>query len=147
MSAREAAGWALSRFQSVSVVPMIQCAAPGDDEQHRRLRAGDEPGLGPDPVAGHHEVDALAGLDVQGAAAADHLLDLVGPDAGRVDHDLGPDLELAAGLEVERAHADDPVALAEEPDGTRVRVATWAPWLAAVRATASTRRASSTWAS
>ena len=29
MSARDAAGWALSRFQSVSVVPMIQCGPHG----------------------------------------------------------------------------------------------------------------------
>ncbi len=29
MSARVAAGWALSRFQSVSVVPMIQCLPQG----------------------------------------------------------------------------------------------------------------------
>ena len=52
---------------------------------------------------GHDEVDALAGLDVERAAAADHLLDLVGPDPGGVDDDPGPDLELAAGLEVARA--------------------------------------------
>ena len=65
---------------------------------------------------GHDEVDALAGLHVQGAAAADHLLDLVGPHAGGVDDHPGPHLELAAGLEVEGANADDPVALAEEPD-------------------------------
>ena len=29
MSVRLAAGWALSRFQSVSVVPMIQCRPHG----------------------------------------------------------------------------------------------------------------------
>ena len=67
-----------------------------------------------DPVARHDEVDALAGLDVEAAAAADHLLDLVGPDAGGVDHDPGPDLEVASGLEVAGAHADHPLALAQE---------------------------------
>ena len=51
------------------------------------------------------------------------------------------------GLEVDGAYADHPLALAQETDHACVRVATWAPWLAAVRATASTSRASSTWAS
>ena len=43
----------------------------------------------------------LLSLHVQRAAAADHLLDLVGPDAGGVDDDPGPDLEVASGLQVD----------------------------------------------
>ena len=121
--------------------------APRDHEQHRRLGAGDEAGLGADPVARHDEVDALAGLDVERSAAADHLLDLVGPDAGGVDHDPGPDLELAAGLEVDGRARRRPARPRAGTRSTRVRVATWAPWEAAVRATVSTRRASSTWQS
>ncbi len=89
--------------------------APRDDEQHRRLGTHDEPGVGPDPVPGHHEVDALGRLDVQGAAAADHLLDLVGPDAGRVDDHVGADLEVGAVLQVAGADTHDPLPLAEEP--------------------------------
>ena len=91
-------------------------------------------------------MDALAGLDVERAAAADHLLDLVGPDPGGVDHHPGPDLELAAGLEVDGADADHPLALAQEADhlGPGRDVGAVA---AAVRATVITSRASSTWQS
>ena len=60
---------------------------------------------------------------MQRAAAADYLLDLVGPDAGGVDDHPGPDRELAAVLEVPRADADHPLALAQEPV-TFTRVAT-----------------------
>ena len=88
--------------------------APRDDEQDRRLGAGDEAGLRSDPVARHHQVDALAGLDVEGTATADHLLDLVGPDAGGVDHDARPHLEVAFVLEVAGPDADHPLALLEE---------------------------------
>ena len=61
------------------------------------------------------DVDALAGLDVEGATAADHLLDLVGPDAAGVDDHLRPHLDLAVGLEVGGAYADHPPVLAQEP--------------------------------
>ena len=62
----------------------------------------------------HDEVDALAGVDVELRLAADELLHLVGPHTGRVDDDLGADLEVALALEVAGADADDPVALAQE---------------------------------
>ena len=114
MSARLAAGWALSRSHGRVGGADDPVPAPRDHEQHRRLGADDEPRLGPDPVARDDEVDALGRLDVQRAPAADHLLDLVGPDAGRVDDDPGADLELAAVLQVEGAYADHPLALAEE---------------------------------
>ena len=57
-------------------------------------------------------------LHVQRAATADHLLDLVGPDPGGVDHDPGAYLELRAGgtgLQVPGAYADHPLPLAQEP--------------------------------
>ena len=114
MSARLAAGCALSRFHGGVGGADDPVPAPRDHEQHRLLGAHDEAGLGADPVARHDQVDALAGLHVQRAAAADHLLDLVGPDPGGVDHDAGPDLEVALVLEVARADADDPLALAQE---------------------------------
>ncbi len=114
MSVRLAAGWAMSRSQAVSVVPMIQCRPPRDHEEHRLLGLGDEAGLGPDPVAGHHQVDALGGVHLERSLAAHHLLDLVGPHAGRVDHDLGPHLQVDAVLQVPGGHPDHPLALAQE---------------------------------
>ncbi len=56
----------------------------------------------------------LLACDVQRTASADHLLDLVGPDTGRVDHDSGAHLEVTAVLEVARPDADHALALAEE---------------------------------
>ncbi len=47
-------------------------------------------------------------------AAADHLLDLVGPHTRRVDHLLGADLHLVPGLQVGGPHAGDALALAQE---------------------------------
>ena len=72
MSAREAAGWARSRSQAVSVVPMIQCRPHGITNSTDFSVRVMKPALGADPVARHDEVDALAGLDVERAAAADH---------------------------------------------------------------------------
>ena len=89
-------------------------AAPGDHEEHRDRGLGDEAALAADPVARHDEVDALAGLDVERAAAAEHLLDLVGPHTAGVDDDLGANLDLAVVLEVLDARPDDAVGLAQE---------------------------------
>ena len=114
MSLRLAAGWALSRDQSVSVVPMIQCRPHGmtnsTDFSVRRI----SPDSDSDPVARHDEVDALGGADVELAALAHHRLGVVGPDAGRVDDLLGADLEVAAALQVAGPRAGDPLALAQE---------------------------------
>jgi hypothetical protein len=88
--------------------------APRDHEEHGRLGADDESRVGPDPVARDDQVDALGRLDVERAAAAHHLLDVVGPDARRVDHDAGADLELTTVLQVDGAYADHPLALPEE---------------------------------
>ena len=69
-------------------------AAPGDDEQQALLGPGDQAGAGVDPVARHHQVDALGRPHPELAAAAEHLLQLVDPDPGRVDRSGGPDVEL-----------------------------------------------------
>jgi hypothetical protein len=76
--------------------------APGDDEEDRLLGLQDQPGGGPDPIAGHQNMDALARPDVELAALPDHGLGVVGPDSGGVDDLAGVDLELASGLGVAR---------------------------------------------
>ena len=74
MSFLVAAGCARSRCQSVSVVPMIQWLRHGitnsTDFSVRRIR----PGLGDDPVPGHHDVHALAGAHPEPAPAAGEVL-------------------------------------------------------------------------
>ena len=91
MSLLDAAGWALSRFQSVSVVPMIQCRPHGmtnsTDFSVRRIR----PTVDWKRSLRHHEVDALGGADLQLAAVRHHGLGFVGPHAGGVDDLLGAD--------------------------------------------------------
>ena len=81
------------------------------------------------------------------SVAAEQSLHLVGPHAGRVDHDPGPHLELGAGLEVGRADADDPLAVAQEAGDPRPRGDHARRDAAAVRARVTTSRASSTWQS
>ena len=88
--------------------------APRNHEQHRGLGARDEASLRADPIPRNNEMDALARLHVQGTAPTDHVLDLVGPHAGRVDHDPGPDLQVAVVLQVARADAHDSLALTQE---------------------------------
>ena len=90
--------------------------SPGDDEEDRLLGAQDDAGTRVDPVAGHDQVDALGGPDVELAALADHRLGVVGPDAGRVDDLPRVDVELAPGHLVQRPDPGHPLALAEEPD-------------------------------
>ena len=117
MSARLAAGWALSRSQSVSVVPMIQCRPHGMTNSTLFSVRRISPVRGVDPVARHDEVDALGRPDVELAAPADHLLDLVGPDAGGVDRPAGPGPRTRAPVSRSRTRdAGDPLALAQEAD-------------------------------
>jgi hypothetical protein len=69
---------------------MIQCRPHGITNRHRRLGPDDEAGLrSGSGRAGTTRWIALDGLHVQRAAAADHLLDLVGPDPCRVDDHAG----------------------------------------------------------
>ena len=114
MSVLLAAGWARSRSHGGVGRADDPEVVPRDHEQHRLLGLGDEAALRPDPVLGHDDVDALAGVDVELRLAADQVLHLVGPDPGRVDDDAGTDLEVALALEVARAYADDAVAVAQE---------------------------------
>ena len=65
---------------------------------------------------GDDDVHALGGADVEAAAAAGHRLDVVGPDAGAVDDDGGPDLGALAGLDVLDEGAHDALAGAEQLD-------------------------------
>ncbi len=114
MSARLAAGRALLPAQSGVGGADDPVPLPRDDEQHAERGLQDDPGRGVDPVLGHHEVDALGDPQVDRAPAADHGLDLVGPDPGRVDHLLGPDLQFRPGLQVHGPDAGHPRALPQE---------------------------------
>ena len=121
MSLALAAGWALSSCQSVSVVPMIQWRPHGMTNRTlfsvRRIR----PAVDLDAVARDDEVDALGGADLELAALADQVLEVVGPHPGRVDHLAGLDVELLVGEVVEHAHAGHALALAQEADDRRAR--------------------------
>ena len=83
--------------------------APGDHEEHALLGAQDQPGVRRDAVARDDEVHSLGRPHVD-APAADELLQLVGPHAGRVDHLAGADGDVGAVLQVACDHADDPLA-------------------------------------
>ncbi len=90
-------------------------AAPGDHEQHTAAGAQDQPGGRIDPVAGHHQVDALGNPDGQLAAAAGHGLDVVGPHSRRVDGLARPDIDLPTVLEVVDTYSGDPFTLPQQP--------------------------------
>ncbi len=89
-------------------------AVPGDHEQDAGVGAQDQAGGGVDPVAGHHQVDALGDADGQLAATARHRLDVVGPHPCGVDGLPGPDVDLRAALEILDLYPGDPVALAQQ---------------------------------
>ena len=88
--------------------------SPRYDEQDAHRRPQDDPGTRLDPVLGHDQVDPLGRADVNGAAAADHGLDLIGPHPGRVHHLLGADLQFGPRLKVNGTDAGDPLALPQE---------------------------------
>ena len=96
-------------------------AAPGDHEQHALLGAQDQPAVDLDAVARDDEVDALGGADLELAALADQVLEVVGPDPGRVDDLPRVDLELLVGEVVLHAHAGHALAFAQEADDPRAR--------------------------
>ena len=119
MSVRDAAGCALPRSQSVSVVPMIQCRPHGMTNSTlvsvRRIS----------PVAdwmrsrGTTRWMPLDARTWNWPRSPDHRLGHVGPHAGGVDDLPGPDLDLGVGLEVAHPHPGDPLALAQEADHSR----------------------------
>ena len=144
----DAAGCALSRSQSVSVVPMIQCRPHGITNSTRLLGAQDEPGR----RTGSGRAARRGGCPCwpatwNCAALADHRLDLVGPHAGGVDDLPGADLELARRSRGRAPGRRRPARPRAGSRSTRARVATCAPYAAAVRARVSVCRASSTCAS
>ena len=116
MSVRDAAGWALPRCQSVSVVPMIQCRPQGMTNKTLVSVRRISPVVDWIRSRGTTRWIALGRAHVKLAVLADHLLRLVGPHAGGVDDLFGPHLEVATGLEVAHLYAGDPLAVAEEAD-------------------------------
>ena len=120
---------------------------PRDDEQHRLLGAQDQAGLGVDPVAWDHDVDALGRPHVETPATAGEGLDVVGPDTGRVDDHRRADVDLLVGLDVAHPGTDDPLAGVGAAPTTSAELRTVAPYVAAVRATVRVWRASSACAS
>ena len=94
-------------------------AAPRDDEQQALLSAGDDAGRAIDAVARDHDMDAFGGPHLKLAAAADQVLDLVGPDTGGVDDLAGRDVELRAAFEIAHPDAGHPIAFSHEPDDAR----------------------------
>ena len=114
MSAAVAAGCALSRSQSVSVVPTSQWRPHGMTNSTLFSVRKIMPMSELDAVAGHDEVHALRRAHLELAALADHGLRVVRPDAGRVDDLLRADLEVLARLVVVSLHADDALADLDE---------------------------------
>src|ERR1700742_1738718 len=90
--------------------------APGDDEEDALLGAQDQAGVELQAVARDQQMDALRGAHVELAALADHVLDVVGPHPGGVDHLPRADPDLLAGMGVAGDDAGHPLALAEEAD-------------------------------
>ena len=143
MSLAVAAGCALSCDQGVSVVPTIQCRPHGMTNSTLFSVRRMIPVLDGDPVARDDQVHALARLDLDLAAAADHALRVVGPDAGRVDDLLGEHVELARRSRGRRRRAPVTRSPSRRSVTTRTRLAHIAPYAAAVRAIIMTWRASS----
>ena len=119
---------------------------PGKDEEHALFRAQDEGAFGVDTVPRHDQVHSLGGPHDHGVGDTGKPLDLGCPHPGGIDHRSGTHVELTAGLEVLSVDTGDPVALVQEGDDAERRTQT-APYAAAVRASTSEKRASSTWAS
>ena len=111
MSRRLAAGWSRSRFQSVSVVPMIQWLLPRDHEEDARCPcAGSVPAVAVNAIARHHEVDALGGANAGCDRGPPCAARRIRPDARGVDDALAaarPDRR--PGLEAAHLGAGDAV--------------------------------------
>ncbi len=146
MSALEAAGWALSRSQSVSVVPMIQCRPQGmtnsTDFSVRRIR----------PV-----VEWMRSLGTT------RWMPL---EARTWNWPRSPTMDWVSSVHTPVAFTTCLARISYSPPAstsctrapttrspsrrkevTRARLATWAPYEAAVRTSVVTNRASSIWAS
>ncbi len=146
MSARLAAGWALSRFQSVSVVPMIQC------RPHGITNSTDFSVLVMKPVSERIRsrgttrwMPLLAWtLRLPRPPTISWISSVHTPAALTTTR-----ARISRSRPVSRSRARTPTTRSpsRRKPVTWVRVATWAPCEAAVRATVTTSRASSTWQS
>jgi hypothetical protein len=147
MSALLAAGCARSRFQSVSVVPMIQCVPQGITKSTelavRRINPTSE-------LIRSRATTMCTPLDartLKRPASPGERLDLVGPHPGAVDDDGRFDAHPGPGLDVLDNRTGDALprpGQLHHPRGVENQVA---PYAAAVRATVSVCRASSICAS
>src|SRR5664279_897722 len=99
--------------------PEVVAPRTRNDEQQALLGLGDQTGLRFDPVTRDDNVHTLGGRHTEGTLAADHLLDLVGPDAGGVDGPLGVHVDLVARFEVLHPRSDNLLAVSEQPDDSR----------------------------
>ncbi len=117
MSALDAAGWALSSFQSVSVVPTIQCRPHGITNSTlvsvRRIIAGGRTGCGRAARRGGCPWTRAPGTGRARATSA-WVSSVHTPVALMTC--LGPHLELSVVLEVADPDPGDPLALAQEAD-------------------------------
>ena len=146
MSARDAAGCALSRFQSVSVVPMIQCRPHGitnsTDVSVRAMKPASE------RIRSRGTTRWMPLLACTCRAPRPPTISWI--SSVQTPAALTTTLaRTSSSRPVSRSTARTPTTRSPSRRNptTRVRVATWAPWEAAVRATVSTSRASSTWQS
>ena len=114
MSAAVAAGCALSRFQSVSVVPMSQCRPHGMTNSTLFSVRSSSPNSDWNRSRGTTRWMPLLARTLNCAALADHGLGLVGPHAGGVHDLLGADLEVARRSRGRAPHADDALAHLDE---------------------------------
>ena len=140
MSVRDAAGAPCRGPRGVGG-PDDPVPAPGDDEEHGLLGAHDEAGLRADPVARHDQVDALGRLHVQRPAspAISWISSVQTPAALTTTR-----ARIPRSLPSSRSRARTPTTARPRGGSRFTRVATRAPWAAAVRAMSRTRRASST---
>ena len=146
MSVRDAAGWARSRSQAVSVVPMIQCRPHGitnsTDFSVRVMKPHSDR------------------MRSRGTTRWMPLLASTSRDSAPPSRPSTSSVQTPVALTTTRARtsssAPDSRSVARTPTTlgpsrrkpvTRVRVATRQPWWAAVRARVTTSRASSTWQS
>ncbi len=127
MSVLLAAGCTLSSSQSVSVVPMIQCRPHGMTNSTlfsvRRIR----PGVELDAITRDDEVHAFRRADVEPAAAAGHLLGVIGPDASGVDDLLRADHEFHVVVSTSMTRAPTICSPSRTKPMTRAPRATFAP--------------------
>ena len=131
MSALLAAGWSRSSRHGVSVVPRIQCSPHGMTNSTlvgvRRIspdRVPPAPSTSAPSIAdaGHDQVHALGRPHLEvGRRRAQHLADVVAPDAGGGDDAARADREAGAVGQVGHPDADDRASARRRPAAGRPR--------------------------